>query len=425
MSRPYLLAAALPVCLALLLASLVVQPADATTSRSSAELSLESLLVDHHSSVRASPGSWGVGGAAVAAIPGWTDIRAVARNWSDRMAAGACPGGATICHNTTANGGPGYAETICCWSSIGENIAAVTFASTTSTPADAELRRAARRLMQMWVDSDRHLQTLRNPGWDDLGIGVSITTRNVGSGRWSHQVRAVVDFRDRARTPDVGRWYQGPPPPRPAVTIRTIDRACPRDRTPDARFSDADFGALGAAVDCAVWWEVMAGYPDHEFRPERTLTRSQLAVALVRSLDAVGVPLPATSVDHFDDDDADPNEDAIDRLAAAGAVGGVSQHTFDPRAPVTRAQMATFLSRGWEQLTGSPLRSGTDYFYDDDHGMHEAAANGLAGAGIAGGIQIGLFDVGGLVTRGQLARFLSRWLDHAVAQGHAVPPDRR
>ena len=69
------------------------------------------------------------------------------------------------------------------------------------------------------------------------------------------------------------------------------------------------------------------------------------------------------------------------RLAGReGITSGCGNERFCPTASVTRAEMASFLSRALD-LTGG----GVDHFSDDDDTMHELTINRVAEAGITGG----------------------------------------
>jgi Tol biopolymer transport system component len=81
--------------------------------------------------------------------------------------------------------------------------------------------------------------------------------------------------------------------------------------------------------------------------PDQPVTRGQMAAFLVRALD-----LPSSgSSDLFVDDDGSVFEADIDRLGAAGITRGCNPPANDrycPVEPVTRAQMASFLTRALE-----------------------------------------------------------------------------
>ena len=91
---------------------------------------------------------------------------------------------------------------------------------------------------------------------------------------------------------------------------------------------------------------------------------------------------------------------------AAGITSGCGGGRFCPDGLVTRGQMATFLSRAFD-LASTP----TDFFGDDEASTHERAINRLAASGITSGCAPGRFCPDGIVTRGQMAAFLHRGLD--------------
>lgn len=105
----------------------------------------------------------------------------------------------------------------------------------------------------------------------------------------------------------------------------------------------------------------------------------------------------------FRDDDGSGHEDDIITLAAVGITTGCGVELFCPSAPVTRGQMATFLSRAM-----SFPASAVDFFSDDDGSPHEADINALAAAGITTGCGSGSYCPHGAVTRAQMATFLVR-----------------
>ena len=137
------------------------------------------------------------------------------------------------------------------------------------------------------------------------------------------------------------------------------------------------------------------------FCPNATVTRGQMAAFLVRALD-----LPATSGDHFGDDNGTTFEGDINRLAASGITGGCGARRFCPNGTVTREQMASFLARAF-RLPSAPH----DYFSDDANSPHQSDINRVAAAGLTGGCSSTSFCPRGNVTRGQMAAFLRRALD--------------
>jgi hypothetical protein len=74
------------------------------------------------------------------------------------------------------------------------------------------------------------------------------------------------------------------------------------------------------------------------FCPHRLVTRAEMAVMLSRALD-----LPPSPTDHFEDDDGNPAEKAINALAAAGATRGCGQGRFCPDRVLTRGEMSSLI----------------------------------------------------------------------------------
>ncbi len=117
-----------------------------------------------------------------------------------------------------------------------------------------------------------------------------------------------------------------------------------------------------ADVDSSAWW---AAYPDQlahrnittgcrtgplRYCPEAPVTRAQMASFLVRAFD-----LPLAEPAGFVDTDGNVHESNINALAAAGVTIGCRTNPlrYCPQANVTRGQMATFLHRVLEQQSAA------------------------------------------------------------------------
>ena len=119
----------------------------------------------------------------------------------------------------------------------------------------------------------------------------------------------------------------------------------------------ADRGVSFSDVDGEAWWspfvERLAGLgvtrgcsaDPPRFCPEAVVTRAQMATFLARTLELEPAP-PAG----FRDTAGNVHEESIDSLAAASITAGCATDPprFCPDAPVTRAQMATFLVRAFD-----------------------------------------------------------------------------
>jgi len=163
------------------------------------------------------------------------------------------------------------------------------------------------------------------------------------------------------------------------------------------------------------------------FCPDLPIQRWVMAVWLVRALDGAD-PTP-TDRPRF----ADVDEDAwwavhVERLADLGITRGcgVEPARYCPDSPVTRAQMATFLTRAF-RLPSVPDAGFTDV---GQGATHLPGINALAAAGITSGCAVdpARYCPGRATTRAQMATFLTRALRFAgaIPSGDAttlIPPD--
>jgi hypothetical protein len=125
--------------------------------------------------------------------------------------------------------------------------------------------------------------------------------------------------------------------------------------------------------------------------PADNVTRGQMATFLARALD-----LP----------DGTTHEDNINRIFEAGITAGFPDGTYQPDGFVRRDQMASFLSRGIEDLVPATM----DYFTDDTGNTHEDNINVMAENGITLGCDTDLYCPADNVRRDQMASFLGRAL---------------
>ena len=117
------------------------------------------------------------------------------------------------------------------------------------------------------------------------------------------------------------------------------------------------------------------------------------------------------------------HEGAIEAIAAANITLGCNPPTntkYCPDRPVTRAEMATFLTRA---VNLPP--STTDYFTDDNTSLHEGAIQTIAAANITLGCNPPTntkYCPDRPVTRAEMATFLARALDLTVIPPPPPPP---
>lgn len=113
-----------------------------------------------------------------------------------------------------------------------------------------------------------------------------------------------------------------------------------------ARFSDIDLdAALAPYIAWAADSGIVTGYDDGTFRPDKTLTREQMAVMLARYDTLCGLTadgsLPFTDAAAISDWAAD----GVALCAGLGLVQGDAHGRFLPQSRLTRAQIASILVR--------------------------------------------------------------------------------
>jgi hypothetical protein len=181
---------------------------------------------------------------------------------------------------------------------------------------------------------------------------------------------------------------------------------CPEDPIPlqwNGTFYDDDSTEFEDAIERVAAAGVTVGcnppFAD-AYCPGRAVSRAEMASFLVR-----GFGLPAASGNPFLDDDGSFHEADIGSIAAAGITLGCGPGAFCPHAAVTRAEMAAFLTRaaGLAHATSNP-------FADSGGHRFEAEIAALAAAGVTVGCGPGLYCPDAPVTRAEMAMFLTRVL---------------
>jgi hypothetical protein len=187
------------------------------------------------------------------------------------------------------------------------------------------------------------------------------------------------------------------------VTTFLIGLAALSFATPAHAFEDTAGQDWDEAVQALVDAEVLYGCREGRFCPLRAVDRGQMASILVRALD-----LPeATEGGRFDDVEGTTHEDNINALAEAGITQGCAEGSFCPTQSISRAEMATLLTRAFEVAeTG-------EVYFDDTGGTHAGAIDAVAEAGIAAGCGSPLtaYCPREDVQRWQAALFVARSMD--------------
>ncbi len=190
-----------------------------------------------------------------------------------------------------------------------------------------------------------------------------------------------------------------PPPPPPAPP----------------EFVDVDEGSVHAeSIETVAELRITMGTSATMFSPSDTVTRAQMASFVARTWEAADRECPSSGASYFDDVPAGSTHTAgIDCVSALGVARGTGERMFSPSAPVTRAQMASFLANAWRAAGRTCPASDASSIFDDvpADSVHAESIGCIAALGITRGTAAGMFSPSDTVTRAQMASFLARFYE--------------
>lgn len=171
------------------------------------------------------------------------------------------------------------------------------------------------------------------------------------------------------------------------------------------RFGDDDGSVHEGNIEAMAYNGIMEGcdFTEALFCPFDKVSRAQFAAFLDRALD-----LPVTDRDFFEDDNGDPYEESINRVASAGITLGCDVDSYCPDQLISRAQMATLLVKALPRL--EPVNDLPNYFSDDDGNRHEVNINTIAHYEVTLGCGDKVYCPYSTVRSDQMASFLGRAL---------------
>lgn len=207
--------------------------------------------------------------------------------------------------------------------------------------------------------------------------------------------------------------------------------ACVGAALDSAGFEDIVDTGYEPAVDCLAHYKITVGTGDGNFNPREGVQRWQMALFMTRASGPAGIQLGEATDQGFTDigDLSDEAKDAVNQFAGSGIGFGTSTTTFSPNQVVTRAEMARFLFHFLQQA--KPGQGGTAgqtligaIMPDDDNFTDlanvsvaaDTAIRRLYELGVTAGTTATTFSPTDGVTRGQMARFITRTLGHTMAR---------
>lgn len=181
----------------------------------------------------------------------------------------------------------------------------------------------------------------------------------------------------------------------------------PTTPTPSVEFSDVpdDFWAKKAIAALATG-DIVVGFPQGEFKPQRFATRGELAAMLQQLFE----PKPKQRAIAFED--LPPNywgDEAIKAVAKAGIIIGYPDDKFRPNQPITRAEALVVLAKVLNLKPPSEPSKTLEQYTDSNKIPDYAIANVAAAvkAGLVTGYPRGnLLNPNKPATRAELAAML-------------------
>jgi hypothetical protein len=148
----------------------------------------------------------------------------------------------------------------------------------------------------------------------------------------------------------------------------------------------------------------MEGYPDQTFRPDRSITRAEMAMILHR-LEAGAVFEDGEMIRYADTAPDHWAQEAIQYVSSKGLMTGYPDGRFKPEQTMTRAEMAEVVTR-WLELQGEPATS-----FNDVVGHRAEKVIALAEArGIIQGLTDGSFHPEKTLTRAEAVTMINKIL---------------
>jgi hypothetical protein len=208
-----------------------------------------------------------------------------------------------------------------------------------------------------------------------------------------------------------------------AAAVVDTSFTCPADLEA-AGFTDiaAHPESTRRAIDCLALHDITRGTTPTTFDPGGTVPRWQMALFLVRQAEAQGVTVPSGADQGFADLAGLSQEarTAVNQLAQLGITLGTGPNTFDPYQPVSRWQMALFITR-LLAASGVSVPAAVDQGFGDVAefpATARTAIDQLAMLGVAEGTSPTTFSPGAHTLRWHMALFLTR----ALAVAGVLPP---
>ena len=169
-------------------------------------------------------------------------------------------------------------------------------------------------------------------------------------------------------------------------------------------------------------YSYLVGYSDGTVRPNGRITRAEVATIFFRLLTDDTRQRNWSSENHFSDVSADKwYNNAVSTLCHMGVLGGYSDGTFRPNAPITRAEFAK-IAVSFAQINGF---SEYGYFTDvDSSDWYAPYVDAAKSVGLIEGYSDGSFKPENKITRAEACTIVNRVLGRKPSKNNMKISDR-
>ena len=207
---------------------------------------------------------------------------------------------------------------------------------------------------------------------------------------------------------------------------RTVTRKCNycdyKEETTEIDWNVSKSIIAAACLNTKDHYSYLIGYSDGTVRPNGRITRAEVATIFFRLLTDDARQRNWSSENNFSDVSADKwYNNAVSTLCHMGVLGGYSDGTFRPNAPITRAEFAK-IAVSFSQANGSAVYS---YFTDvkttDWFAPYVTAAKDSS---LIEGYSDGSFKPENRITRAEACTIVNRVLGRKPSKNHMKISDR-
>ena len=237
----------------------------------------------------------------------------------------------------------------------------------------------------------------------------------------SHAIDTANDkhpdgYKDNAFTITYSEWTKNPDGTKTRTVTKTCNYCGYEEETTEIDWNVPKSIIAAACLNTKDHYSYLIGYSDGTVRPNGRITRAEVATIFFRLLTDDARQRNWSSENNFSDVSADKwYNNAVSTLCHMGVLGGYSDGTFRPNAPITRAEFAK-IAVSFAQANGSAVYS---YFTDvkttDWFAPYVTAAKDSS---LIEGYSDGSFKPENRITRAEACAIVNRVLGRKPSKSH-------